>query len=510
VSRERGALRVVCYAVNGTGVGHLTRLLSMARWLRRYATAMGRKVEVWFLTSSEAEGLVFAEGFAAFKIPSKTIIAEAGIDRGAYLALAKQWVWHTIGLLRPDLFIVDTFPRGSFGELLGALDLCRRTAFVYRPVRAHVAERADFQAMLPMYDLVIVPEASAPVLAPKSIDDRLVHVGPVLSRERWELMPRDAARAHLGIEGDRKCVFVSAGGGGDRDAEAHIQATVRALSGDPGLAVVVGAGPLYRGRPFAGVTTLTGRAAEWSLAFDAAVCAAGYNTFGELMFAGVPSAFLPQDKLADDQRARAERAVGCGAAAMLTAGDDVHAVVKELLARPDARAAARSLVPENGARTAAAELLRLVCSPVEVDEVEAALEDELLERLPRARELEVLSLAKRLAAGCDAELAVAVDRALSLVAREGDGAHAGREMRRLVDAVAHGLPSSDVAMRAAICEAAIAELDVLTPGDGAAARAAVADGRWVATADVVAAGVALARAIRGDAAASAPRRDSRG
>ena len=29
------ALRVVCYAVNGTGVGHVTRLLAIARWLRR-------------------------------------------------------------------------------------------------------------------------------------------------------------------------------------------------------------------------------------------------------------------------------------------------------------------------------------------------------------------------------------------------------------------------------------------------------------------------------------------
>jgi hypothetical protein len=177
-------------------------------------------------------------------------------------------------------------------------------------------------------------------------------------------------------------------------------------------------------------------------------------------------------------------------------------VVKELLARPDARAAARSLVPENGARAAAAELLRLVCSPIDVDRVEAALDDEVLERLPRARELDVLALAKRLAAGCEEELAMAIDRALSLLGREDEGTHAAREMRRLVDAVAHGLPSSGVATRAAICDAAMKELDVLAPGDGAAARAAVAEGRWIATADAVATGVALARAIRGDATSS--------
>jgi UDP-N-acetylglucosamine--N-acetylmuramyl-(pentapeptide) pyrophosphoryl-undecaprenol N-acetylglucosamine transferase len=375
---KRHALRVVCYAMNGTGVGHLTRTLSIARWLRRYAAALDQRIEIWFLTSSEADGLAFAEGFAAFKIPSKTVVAETGIDRATYLAVAKQWVWHSLGLLRPDLLLVDTFPRGSFGELLSALDLCRHAAFVYRPVRAEVARRPDFQAMLSLYDLIIVPENDAPVTVPPDAKDRVVHVGPVLSRERWELIPRSTARERLEIAADKRCVFVSAGGGGDPGAELQMHETVRALALDPSISVVVGAGPLYRGRPFPNVTILPGRAADWSLAFDAAVCAAGYNTFGELMFAGVPVVFLPQEKMADDQHARAKLAVEKGAARMLEHGCDAHRAVVELLERPAARDAARSLAPENGARVAAAELLRLVCPPADVDRVEAALDDELL------------------------------------------------------------------------------------------------------------------------------------
>lgn len=372
----RQALRVVLYAVNGTGVGHVTRLLAIARWLRRYAAAMARPLEIWFLTSSEADGLVFADGFAAFKIPSKTIVAESGIDRRAYVALAKQWIWHTLGLLRPDLFVVDTFPRGSFGELLSALDLCRRKAFVYRPVRQAVAERRDFQAMLPLYDLVLVPDVDANVLVPPEVKEHLALVGHIVSRERWELVPRDEARARLGIKKDQTCIFVSAGGGGDADAAARIAVVLRALSEDPSIAIVVGTGPLYRGQPFPGVTMLPGTAAEWMLAFDAAVCAAGYNTFAELMFAGVPTAFLPQDKLADDQRARARTAEACGAGVVLEVGDDVLGAVKKLLADPNAPLNARGLVAENGARVAAAELLRLIVSPADVDRVEAAFDEE--------------------------------------------------------------------------------------------------------------------------------------
>jgi predicted glycosyltransferase len=478
--------------VNGTGVGHLTRLLAIARWLRRYTAAMGEKLEVWFLTSSEADALVFSEGFAAFKIPSKTIVAETGIERTAYLALAKQWVWHTLGLLRPDLFVVDTFPRGSFGELLGALDLCRHTAFVYRPVKANVAARPDFQAMLSMYGLVLVPEAQQEALVPDDVRGRLVHVGPVLSRERWELLPRDVARERLGIRHpEQRCVFVSAGGGGDRHAEAQLAATVTALAKDPSIALVVGTGPLYRGRPFPGATTLSGRAAEWMLGFDAAVCAAGYNTFGELMFAGVPTAFLPQDKLADDQYARAAVARERGAAAILGPDSNVLAVVRELLDRPGARDAARGLVPENGARLAASELLRLVCPPAQVDRVEAALEDELLERIAGTRELDVLHVGHHLAAG-DEDLGQAIARAAGLL---GEDARDLREVRGLVEAAIRGLgPAATLAARASAVEAARAALGTLSPGDGAAARAAVAEARWGGAVSMD--GVALARAIR--------------
>ena len=512
-ARRGNALRVVCYAVNGTGVGHITRLLAIARWLRRYAAALDQKLEVWFLTSSEADGLAFAEGFAAFKIPSKTIVAEASIDRTTYVALAKQWVWHTLGLLRPDLLIVDTFPRGSFGELLGALDLCRHAAFVYRSVRREVAERADFQAMLPLYDLVLVPEKSGPVIVPPKVEGRLVHVGPVLSRERWELLPRDVARARLGVPAGKKCVFVSAGGGGDRDAEARIEGAVRALVADSAMHVVVGAGPLYRGQPFPGVTIVPGRAAEWSLAFDAAVCAAGYNTFGELMFAGVPTAFLPQDKLADDQAARAQLAVESGAGAMLDPGCDgaaIHRTVAELLDRPGAREAARALIPENGARVAAAELMRLLCPAASVDLVEATLDDARLERLasgtscvpgtPSAsgkRQLEVVSLASHLARGCEHELGLAIDRSLGLLG--GRDAPEAREVRGIVDAIVRGLPSSSVAVRAAACDALLHELaarGALGPGDGATARAVVADGRWGEAGEAASSdGATLARLI---------------
>ncbi len=383
------SVKIVFYAVNGSGVGHLTRLLAVARWMRRYAAHAAVRAEIYFLTSSEADSLIFQERFASFKLPSKTSVDAAGIDKLAYLALAKQWVWHSLGLLRPDLFVVDTFPRGSFGELLSALDLCRHRAFIYRPTKAGFSARADFQAMLPLYDSILVPdhEGLGRVVVPEAARAKVRHLGPILLRERDELLTRRDARAALGIEEGRAAVYVSAGGGGDPEAPSRLAQVIAALRGIPGICLVIGAGPLYRGRPRhgPGLRWLSGTGAQELMAgFDVAVCAAGYNTYHELMHAGVPAVFLPLDKVADDQAQRAAEAQRRGAAVVLgDAGDAaaLRAAVERLLepaTRSAAAEAARALAPRSHARDAAAELLRLVIPPSAVDAAEEAVGDEVL------------------------------------------------------------------------------------------------------------------------------------
>lgn len=188
-------------------------------------------------------------GFASFKLPSKTVVREAGVDKLAYLALAKQWVWHSLGLLRPDLLVVDTFPRGSFGELLSALDLCKQKAFVYRPLKGDFAARPDFQAMLPLYDAIVVPDHAEvePVRVPSAARPALRHVGPVMAREAVERRDRAEARRRLAVPDDALCVYVTGGGGGDATCERRLLEVCDALAAEPDVHAVVGAGPLYRG-----------------------------------------------------------------------------------------------------------------------------------------------------------------------------------------------------------------------------------------------------------------------
>mgnify|MGYP003393522265 CR=1 FL=1 len=382
-------LTVVNYAINGVGVGHVQRLVAINRWLRRYGALHGDAVEPYFLTSTEAENVVFAERMAAFKIPSMAAAHAAELERHRYLALAKQWIWHSLGLLQPDILIVDTWPRGAFGELLNAFDLCRKCVFIYGPESHDIAEAADFQAMLPLYDLVLVPEHEGAVTLPfgKTDSARIRWVGPIMSRERVELLERWDARERLGAPPDRFVLYISAGSGSDPDSQELLLSICAAVMDVPDVHIVIGGGSLYFGSLLQGprITWLNGPSAELMLGFDAAVCTAGYNSFNELQFAGVPTAWIPQTKTADNQGARVRRTVESGAAIVLDPedlrGSLVLATLEQLrnpVFRKRVAEQAISQAPANFARDAAQAVLSTVWEATAVEHAAMAVDDAVL------------------------------------------------------------------------------------------------------------------------------------
>ncbi len=385
-------LRVVSYAINGRGMGHLVRQLSILRWIKRIATVLGIKHELWIITSSEADTLARREGICAFKMPSKAMLRDAGIDPHRYLSIARGWVLNAVAGLHPDLLLVDTFPGGSFGELVNVLEMAKHRVLVARRVRDHFAEQASYANLIPAYDDCIVPDSR--------------DVGPILLRERSELLTRKDARAVLGIPEHARAAYLSLGGGGEQTAAGRLPSLCRALV-DDGWHVVVAAGPLYQGHECRGPNiTWLDRYCPLELmnGVDAAVSAAGYNSFHELMYAGVPTVFLPLPRIADDQLERSQRAEKAGAGRVAHRDEDIV----ELLKSPGSAQAARRLVPHNGARQAALRVLAPLLPAADLAMADALLTPTLvaqLQRVSRDGKAHALEVVRLLAGDSPQELA---------------------------------------------------------------------------------------------------------
>lgn len=357
--------RIAFYAVNGLGLGHVTRLLAIARAIRRRQP----DCEMLFLTSSEADDVIYREGFAAVKVPSKSIRERCGLKRASFIKTVQSVTWSTLSGFNPDVLVIDTFPTGSLEELLPVLHWRQRNVFVYREQRADNFQSDLLAAALPLYDLIVVPHETLDNIDLSPPHKKAIAVGHILIRERDELKSRGDARNALGLPPEGELIYATFGGGGDPDAARALQLTADTLRDHGDIRLVAGVGPLLRDGAdhMSGVHLLRGRFPMLDVlpAFDAAITSAGYNSLHELLFAGVPTAAVPFGRVLDDQDRRASALAdqgGCLVCTPLTR-TAIERTISQLLDRKlRGQLAARGpqLIARNGAGAAAQAILELL------------------------------------------------------------------------------------------------------------------------------------------------------
>jgi UDP-N-acetylglucosamine--N-acetylmuramyl-(pentapeptide) pyrophosphoryl-undecaprenol N-acetylglucosamine transferase len=296
------------YGINGTGLGHVSRLLNIAREAREILHVLGLGADFRFLTTTEAPQVAW--DFPVWKLPSKTVVSAMDTDSAEYAASSQFLISNVMGMMRPELLVMDTMPQGSFGEFVMLRTFCRHAAFINRHKGEAQATDPVHLAHLPLYDLILTPDSVRQCdryVIPDAVARRNIFTGVIHGFRAEEAMTRDAVRAHFGVAPRQTVIYISAGGGGDRHAEAECTALVDTLSADPNYFLLVGYGPLYRGvkRYARNVIPLTDCDARvFFPGVDVALSAAGYNTYEELLAAGVPTAFYAQVKGMDRQDER--------------------------------------------------------------------------------------------------------------------------------------------------------------------------------------------------------------
>ncbi len=222
-----------------------------------------------------------------------------------------------------------------------------------------------------MMDVIIEPGdiARAYDFGPTSQRKDAVLTSPVSLFRREDALSRDDARRALGLDLNRPVALVQLGTG-DSDVNHKMTAALEGLIGWKDLQVILTKAPIDKdGKSLApaGLDLKTVRyfpLAKVLHAFDAGICATGYNGVHELLPAQVPTVFVSNIRGTDDQEARARWCHDFGYALRADQSDltDITATVKKLqdpLARAQLSAQCANLPDTTGGAEIAEILYKL-------------------------------------------------------------------------------------------------------------------------------------------------------
>ena len=296
---------------NGHGLGHLTRMMAVARH------ANGRFHPV-FLTLSQAFPLATELGWVVEYLPSYT---KLNLTRVQWEPIFASRLVGSLKHIKPRVVIVDHIsPPVSLARVRTQ---CQGIDFVWSR-RGMWREGRNMGAlrMSDKFDLVVEPrDVAGPIdVGLTTAEHRgVTFVGPVVLVPPAEQGGRDEARRALGIPLDGRAVLIQLS---DSNSEqwAEITAQVRDV-----VLSVVGQEKVHLFTP---LHALHGHSAPvvdgvimrpvypialYLKAFDGIVSTAGYNSFHEVVASGVPAVFIARttDSL-DDQARRAAFVELCG------------------------------------------------------------------------------------------------------------------------------------------------------------------------------------------------------
>lgn len=226
-----------------------------------------------------------------------------------------------------------------------------------------------------MMDKVIEPGdiARAYDFGPTATRKDSVLTSPVSLFRKEDAMSREAARGALGLDLNRPAALVQLGTG-DSDVNEKMTAALSGLLGWQDLQVILTKAPIDKnGNSLAPVGLDLKVVRYFPLAkvlhaFDAAICATGYNGVHELLPAQVPTVFVSNIRGTDDQEARAKWCNDFGFALRADHGDLVDITEKvKMLQDPAVRnrltAKCAELPNTSGGAEIAAILYKLATDP---------------------------------------------------------------------------------------------------------------------------------------------------
>jgi UDP:flavonoid glycosyltransferase YjiC (YdhE family) len=361
-SGRRRRKRVLFVSSNGFGLGHLTRLLAVAR-------RMPGDIEPVFATMSQAMPIVRQAGYPVEYLPGNTFGNVSSGDWNGWLALQFSQI---VDFHRPAAVVFDGgLPYQGILQTVARREEAR-LVWIRRGMWRDIQENDELIARQRFFDLVIEPADIAAAHdrgATVRWRGHALHVPPVALLDEGELFDRAEAAARLGLDPQRPAALIQLGSGANRDIVGMTGEVLQALAARPAIQPVLLEWLIASAELdlWPGVRRLKGfPVAKYYRAFDFTISAAGYNSFNEVIAFGLPAIFVSNEHpMLDDQRGRATFAEENGAA-LRVAETQLHALGSLVDAILDEKVQwlmksnCRRLAQPNGAGDAAAAVARLV------------------------------------------------------------------------------------------------------------------------------------------------------
>ena len=323
---------IVMFPTNGVGFGHFTRMLALARRVRK----LDPSIEVIFFTTMPTLHLLKREGIAAYFIPGRNKFQN--MDAGTWNMLIEESLATAFAIHRPSVFVFDgAYPyRGMLNAIQSDPNVkkvwMRRGTFKKGGTKIPVDSINHF-------DYVIHPKDSVEEDHDDLVEFKpsIVRSDPILLLDESELRPRNDLRDRLGIPHDSTVVYLQLGAGEINDIESDISTCLKALEEYENTYIVLGESLIGKRIPSIGGRVRIISEYPNSLdfrAFDFTIMAAGYNSYHEAIRFSLPTLCIPNMNTGmDDQLARAEAAEKVGAMIVLrnVTEDKVKIAIERLM-----------------------------------------------------------------------------------------------------------------------------------------------------------------------------------
>jgi len=354
-SKVRPTARLLFVSSNGVGMGHLSRLLAVARRLPD-------SVEAVFLTMSQALPVIQQFGFHAEHVPSHQQTQSDMATWNAWLKCTLDQVLEAYSI-RAVVFDGNVVYQGICDAVSPRPDC--PLIWIRRGMWRRDQDNSQSLLSGEDVDLIIEPgEVASDFDSGASVNQRegIVFVDPIRLLDPDEVLPRNESCRTLGLDPDECYVLIQLGAGNNYNIIDLIGSAIETLektriarpviaewlTSDIGLDLWPDV-PRLRCFPIS----------RYYRAFDFTISAAGYNSFNEIISFGVPSVIAPNlNRAMDDQSARAAYADQHGAAIhldheMLSDLDQVLAAMLDEDRRQVMREKCRQIAKPNGAVRAA-------------------------------------------------------------------------------------------------------------------------------------------------------------